>query len=48
MCSAVYLLALPTGNTAWAHGPSNSIASSCGAVSCLINALADGAEGLHF
>ena len=27
--------------------PSNSIAS-CGAVSCLINTLADGAEGLHF
>ena len=26
---------------------SNSIAS-CGAVSCLINTLADGAEGLHF
>ena len=33
--------------TAWARVPSNSIAS-CGAVSCLINTLADGAEGLHF
>ena len=32
--------------TAWARGPSNSIAA-CGAVSCLIN-VADGAEGLHF
>ena len=30
-----------------ARVPSNSIAS-CGAVSCLINTLADGAEGLHF
>ena len=33
--------------TAWARIPLNSIAS-CGAVSCLINTLADGAEGLHF
>ena len=49
----VYLLMLPvceklallTGNTAWARVPSNSIG---GAVSCLINTLADGAEGLHF
>ena len=30
-----------------ARVPSNSIAS-CGAVSCLINTLAYGAEGLHF
>ena len=34
-------------HTAWARVPSNSIAS-CGAVSCLINTLAGGAEGLHF
>ena len=32
--------------TALARVPSNSIAS-CGAVSCLINVVADGAEGLH-
>ena len=28
--------------------PSNSSIASCGAVSCLINTLADGAEDLHF
>ena len=54
MCSPVYLLMLPvceklallTGIHT-ARVPSNIIAS-CGAVSCLINTLADGAEGLHF
>ena len=28
--------------------PIASLVASCGAVSCLINALTDGAEGLHF
>ena len=53
MCSPVYLLMLPvceklvllTGYTAWARGPSNSIAR-CSVLSDY--ALADGAEGLHF
>ena len=55
MYSSVYLLmlsvceklALLTGIHHVGPCPSNSIAS-CGAVSCLINTLADGAEGLHF
>ena len=60
MCSPIYLMMLPvceklallTGYTAWARGPSNSIATylRCSVLRSVLsdNALADGAEGLHF
>ena len=52
ICSPVYLLMLPVCEKLvlfrWARGPSNSIDTSCGAVSCLIMLLLMAPQGLHF